>query len=442
MRIWAPTLLLLLQALLITAWVSTEPHSPRRTLAVRSLSFANSRTTTPRDVRQSTSTGTFPLRTVLFTATNNRAEQKQQQAQEEQQQPLDNILEDGAGHINRELAERIWTWEQDRRKSKNLPVLDYSVRSGLRLVDSLVQQVLAASNHKHEKSLYADLIQEGLSALLDTMSEYRNDNTVHQKADFETFARQQIRRQLLTSLEQDTRPVRLPATVKAVVKQAKQLMKSMTVSQAGREPTLSQVAEQIDIPVSTLQDYLNVSRTNTLSMESTVEISNPAEDAGPASADQEDWELNQGMLLDNGKTIQRDELVLEYMDEMLQQEGNDDAWIQQEQNAGPLQDLIPDNQEPSPDDMALAEMIRHDMSEFLTTTLDPTEVRIVRLLFGLDSGKPLSPSETAKQVEMTTEEVLALLNGGLKKLRTSYTNRYVESYLEDGEEPHDLVDSV
>lgn len=395
-----------------------------------------------------------------------------------------NILEDGAGHVNRDLAERIWDWEQQRRKLKHLPKVPYSVRAAMRLVDSLVEEAVNAhtryrihiqrntngnkngngnnnnNSSDSEKELYADLIQEGLSALLDVMSAYddtattstvstsadsasdtTNTNTAA-SADFEATARRHIRARLADSLEQDARPVRLPVAVKEVVKQAKAFMKSMYQAE-GREPTLSQVAEKMNLPVARLEDYLRLARKqSTLSMESTVEIKNPAEDAAPAFADQDEWELQHGMLLDNGKTVQRDKFVEEYKDKMLELEGDDEAWVLQERIAGPLQELIPDNEEPTPDDLALSEMIRHDMSEFLTSTLDPQEVQVVRLSFGLDSGKALSVSQTAKALSITKEEAAKVLQRGLKKLRASYTSRYVESYLDDDEEPYDFVDSV
>jgi DNA-directed RNA polymerase specialized sigma subunit len=389
---------------------------------------------------------------------------------------INNILEDGAGHVNRDLAERIWDWEQQRRKSKHLPKVPYSVRAAMRLVDSLVEEAVNnhsttryrinimrnsngnGSSNNSEKELYADLIQEGLSALLDVMSEYDDtatatdtvtDTDSHNEnintaasADFEATARRHIRARLADSLEQDARPVRLPVAVKAVVKQAKAFMKSMYQA-SGREPTLSQVAEQMNLPVDRLEDYLRLARKqSTLSMESTVEISNPAEDVAPSFADQDEWELQHGMLLDNGKTVQRDKFVEEYKDKMLELEGDDEAWVLQERIAGPLQELIPDNEEPTPDDLALSEMIRHDMSEFLTSTLDPQEVQVVRLSFGLDSGNPLSVSQTAKAISITKPEAAKLLQRGLEKLRASYTSRYVESYLDDEEESYDFVDSV
>jgi hypothetical protein len=74
--------------------------------------------------------------------------------------------------------------------------------------------------------------------------------------------------------------------------------------------------------VTRLQDYLRLART-----QSTIEISNPAKGAGPAFADQDEWELQQGMLLDNEKIAQRDELIGEYRDKMLELEGDDEAWV-------------------------------------------------------------------------------------------------------------------
>jgi len=104
-------------------------------------------------------------------------------ANEDRSAASENILEDSKGHINRELAERIWNWEQEHRSEKNLPKVEYSVRAGLRLVDSMVGEILRerSSNNsrisdENNSNVHSDLIQEGLTALLmDAMSHYREE---------------------------------------------------------------------------------------------------------------------------------------------------------------------------------------------------------------------------------------------------------------------------
>jgi DNA-directed RNA polymerase sigma subunit (sigma70/sigma32) len=340
------------------------------------------------------------------------------------------ILEDDFGHVNRDLAERIWNWEQQRRQELDLPKIEYSVREGLRLVDCLVHEVLRTRSEAVTRSSRVELVQEGLVSLLDAMSHYRKED--HTETDFEHTARKQIRKHLIRSLDLDTRPVRLPRAVVVMVRKAKELKRTI-IDEKGRQPTWNEVAEELQIARERLHDYLIMAQGGTLSMESTVEINHPhLEDARPAYEDQEEWELSQGMVLDTGRVIRKEEIVEEYQDEMLEYEGNDEAWVRQEQVAGLLQDLIPDTEEPSPDDSALLMMIQHDLSEFLVTTLGEDEVKCIRMAFGLDSGIQISVADTAKSLEKSTDEVRVLLQGGIIKLRESYTRRYIEPYLEDG----------
>jgi DNA-directed RNA polymerase specialized sigma subunit len=344
--------------------------------------------------------------------------------------------------------------------------------------------------------LYADLVQEGLTALLDAMSHYRqdqqqqeqnvNDNNTNDNNNddnFEVYAKQQIQDHLQQIMRQEkmnrltttsstrsttstrtTNTIRLPKSIQRVLRQAQQISKQLEEEQ-GKKPSIATVAQYMKIPVEQLQDYLHVAKrqqqriqrktattasggstTGTslppLSMESTVEVISPSSttDETTTYVDQDTWEETQNMLLNDGRTIHKNEIIQEYLDENLEFEGDDQAWIHQEQIAGPLQELIPDVNEPSPDDTVLLEVIQQDMSEFLNSTLTETEVQVVRMVFGLDTGRQQSIKRTAQALQLTPEETSILLAGSLDKLRSSYTNRYVEpwSYLDD----NDMVDSV
>lgn len=304
--------------------------------------------------------------------------------------------------------------------------------------------------------MYADLVQEGLSALLDAMRQFRQEKDL----DFEAYASHQIRQHLqriLVDQDHSVRPMRLPQSVQDVLKQAKQVAKRLrqekkkdydsndsshnknAATATQKNPTVAEVAREMDIPVAKLLDYLHLTRRRTLSMESTVEVYSPsAQDASPSFVDQEDWEISQNMVLDDGRHVHKDQLIDEFLDETQELEGDDQAWIHQEQIAGPLQDLIPDTSEPSPDDSVLADLIRQDMREFLDSTLNQDEVKVVRMVFGLDSGRQVSLKRTAEALNMERDQVSLLLAGSLEKLRASYTSRFVEPYLDD----ESVVDSV
>jgi DNA-directed RNA polymerase specialized sigma subunit len=409
-----------------------------------------------------------------------------------------NILEDSAGHISGELAEHIWNWEQDYRLQRNLPKVNYSVRSGLRLVDHLVDDLIKVHQRlEQQKSLVvneistlrSDLIQEGLSALLDAMSQYRqqrlhNQNTTpeiihNDHTDFENFAKMKVYQRLIESLDvmDVRRPIRVPESIKNVVKQAKLVMHTMTQQRPGHKPSLGEIAKTLNISREQLKEYLQVENRNQrlllLSMESTVSIYNPHEDwTDRRYSDIDEWELQQGLLLDNGVTIDKNELIDEFLDDTLRDEGDDEAWIREEQIVGLLQDSIPDleiatdegdeinstyNIDPTTiidQNVLLHDLIQNNeiFASFLNDALNEQELRMIHLAFGFDEVKPSSISSIATQYQLSTREVSSIIRNSIMKLRTSYQAKYLatapyhdssksDSVLDD-DDTEEMVDSV
>lgn len=378
----------------------------------------------------------------------------------ERNQPITtDVLEDGEGHINSDLAANLWNWEQQHRESANMPKLSFSTRQGLRLVDKIVTEMATSPRGqkliKGSDDIKTDLVQEGVVALMDALNEYRQQSAPDDDSDpnktFENYARPMLENHLWSTLDRASRPVQLPKAESTVWRHIQLLRPQLQAELGGRTPTTQELAARLEMPPETLE-LLFKARRNSLSVESTVEIQTPdsLDDQPPHFADQDQWDAQEGhYLLDTGADgIPKQEvLVEEYQDEMYQYEGEDEMWIHQTQVAAPLRELIPDGG-PSPDDLALSDMIRHDVGEFLTKTLTPQEVQVVRMSFGLDGGKQVvweeiaySLDETATDVDelMTPSEVKKLLKGALEKLRTTYRNNYVETYLEDNDFGEDSV---
>lgn len=366
-----------------------------------------------------------------------------------------NILEDGHGKVNSHLANTLWNWEQQRRELANLPKLSFSTRQGLRLVDDIVKSMEESPRGQrllqtHDDTIRTDLVQEGVIALMDTLNAYRQPEKQDESAastngsselsledhnsQFEAYARPYLEDCLWASLDKTTRPMQLPETESHLWKHVQTIRPQLQSELGGRVPTTKELAARLDLPTETLE-LLMGSKRGTLSMESTVEIKNPdsLEDQTAHFSDHDEWEQREGHLLDTGVKIIKEELVEEYQDEMKQYEGEDEMWIHQTQVAGPLRDIIPDGG-PSPDDIALNELIRHDVGEFLTTTLTPDEVTVVRMSFGLDAGDPLQWNEIAESMGVDVTEAKELLSDALGKLRASYKNNYVETFMEEEQE--------
>ena len=297
------------------------------------------------------------------------------------------FLDDGQGHINPELAMRIYNWKQKQRIDLNLPEFRHSTRQGLRWVGEMVQELT------QDESKYEDLIQEGVIALMQAMTNYEHDAPPQQS--FEDFAKGKIR----------------------------------------------QALEDFVLPTSK-----GTPARKALSMESTVEITDPLE---THYSNQDEWEVREGLVLDNGQGVDPEKLVDEFLDETLQYEGEDQMWVHQQQVAVPLRDSIPDaaavsnvfsfDDEVSPDDAALTDMIRYNVDEFLGATLDDLESQIIQMRFGLEEGElPKTQREVAFELDISISKVRKLQKSSLEKLRKAYTNRYVE----DADDDHYWEDTV
>lgn len=166
-----------------------------------------------------------------------------------------------------ELAERIWNWEQDIRKQNNLPKFEYNMQTGLRLVSTLVDEVL--ETHPYERNdplLESDLVQEGLSALLNAMGRYRQycaTNTSPHHVPFDILARSEIRRYLSEALDDNdvSRPVRLPRSVQTTIYHVKTLI-SKHVDETGRPPKNEQLAKELQISIEQLEELVSLSKRN------------------------------------------------------------------------------------------------------------------------------------------------------------------------------------
>lgn len=317
------------------------------------------------------------------------------------------ILEDEKGHINPELAQRIWKWEKQQRLNLDLPDFqNYSTRAGLRWVKDMVKDSLKSSNvasstattettspNVQRRSLHDDLIQEGVIGLMQALKTF--EQQARPDESFETFAKTQI--------------------------------------QIALEAFTLERAKGMGTPTGT-------GSRHPLSMESTVEIADPFETEN-YYYNQDEWEVREGLVLDNGKSVKREELVEDFLDEALQYEGEDQMWIQSQSVAAPLRDSIPESidngensimddifeesQTTSPDDLAITDMILYNVDDFLGNTLEEIEAQIVQMRFGLDDGTPKTQKEISYELNLTVSKVRKLQKGALGKLRAKFTERYI-----------------
>eukprot|EP00521_Asterionellopsis_glacialis_P007278 CAMPEP_0195282456 /NCGR_PEP_ID=MMETSP0707-20130614/1315_1 /TAXON_ID=33640 /ORGANISM="Asterionellopsis glacialis, Strain CCMP134" /LENGTH=377 /DNA_ID=CAMNT_0040341423 /DNA_START=387 /DNA_END=1520 /DNA_ORIENTATION=- len=377
-----------------------------------------------------------------------------------------------------------------------MPKFKYSTRKGLKIVDQVARELLdtldssdasladttttggdIVEDRDSSVMSYSDLVQEGIVALMHAMANFnppaskdeKDQPSQHQEdtvgeAKFESFARNAIYNSMSRCLADDSRPIRLPGHVQTVLQNARQERLKLENEFPGRTIANQEVATNIGIDVEKLELYLLVSR-DTLSTERTVEVFNTwlDNDSAPfredmdgdtaSGANQNTHNIKEGSNMNtmlggsSGVTTDEDEYYL------YEEEGEDEMWVHQEQIAGPLGDFIADTSA-SPDDVALASMIQHDVDDFLTRTLNEQECEVIRMRYGLTGGQSSSDVEddssstpaamslthVAKHLGVSRTRIAQIEERALEKLRTSYTNRYVEVYLDD--EHESITDTV
>lgn len=282
------------------------------------------------------------------------------------------------------------------------------------MVDATLGKANSASrggSRQRSPPNYDDLIQEGVIGLMQAFKTFEHQSKPTES--FEAFAKAKIRRALQSySLER--------------------------AKGSGTGPSY------LD------GDNVKHRRPPPLSMESTVEIADPL-DMEPYYFNQDEWDVREGLVLDDGKSLKREELVEDYLDESLQYEGEDQMWIHQQSVAAPLRDSIPESKDDeanasfeemlsnptSPDDLALTDMILYNVDDFLGKTLDEMEVQVIQMRFGLDDGVPKTQKDIAFGLGLTISQVRKHQKRALQKLRATFTDRYAsdqssrEDYWED-----------
>jgi DNA-directed RNA polymerase sigma subunit (sigma70/sigma32) len=424
-----------------------------------------------------------------MTATSNNKSSRTTPIQKSTETHHDNyIFQDTHGSINRELAEQFYVWEQNKRKCNQLEPLDFSMRAAVRLVHEAAMRQLSRRNdnpltmeqqqQQQQSSLYSELVQDGLSALLEAMSTY---DATRESCSWEDYAQACIQKAMAKSLEQAEHLIQIPHAVQRVVQKAREIYRTLSQQQTElqhsqdsampRVVTVDMVAKRLHMATSELEDYLKwynryvrTRSSSVIPLESTVEISHPMlDDANPQFVNIDDWERRQGyhrpLLGDYRKSRNIDERkygtnslgdeeddatdILEYLDEYQETEGDDDAWIQEhEQVAGMLQDIIPDKEEqykellePSLEDDVLADLIRENLGSFLQTNLSSNELAIVQMAFGLEGRQPASFRQMASELKLQDKsQAVRLLERALTKLRTAFQQRYFEPHDDDSDD--------
>jgi RNA polymerase primary sigma factor len=243
-------------------------------------------------------------------------------------------------------------------KMGDTEALDKLVRSNLRFVVSV------AKKYQNQGVSLADLINEGNLGLI--RAAHKFDETKGIK--FISYAVWWIRQAILQALAEQSRIVRVPlnraGTLHRIGKRSSALQQEL-----GREPTVEEIADGMDITQDEVAKTLSISQSH--------------------------------LSLDAPLTPGEDNKLLDY---------------------------LPDTQNPGPDDKTF-ERALSDSIETVLSSLKDREAKILRLYFGLDNQEAMTLEEIGGLLGITRERVRQIKEKALARLRHVSRARSLESFL-------------